>query len=810
MPNNPVQVVLNTNNFIVRPETTTGGSAKDFFVDRNAAFAAHQKRILGELDQIGRRIAERPEEGIQYAHVVLQSEAWAKTKRPTTTVLRPDNIPMIGGGDLGELLVEFTTENLPAVRRAVAEAEIEVRLGRDKENREVPKPTRKRSEVGAISTIRLHEPSDRRAFSLDEAIAWLEEPRSGGFYIVETFAGARDVAGDEDNRRRRGRAKALLESLQTGLAALNLSIEEIELPERWRDQRFIFLRVNAPARATREDRSAIHQRLLEFLDHHSAVRRILLPPLIEIGHAAQGERQQAAAIAAPAAATSYPVVGIVDTGVSIGAGLEPWCAGRTPFVGAAGQDQSHGTFIAGLTVAASQLNPDPLFSELPCKFFDLAMYPTASVAFKAFYPNGFVDFLQQLDVELAAGKAAGARIFNMSLALERQVKDDSYGLFASMIDEIVDSHDILLVLPAGNLGNAQWRSEWPEGANEILQMLAEYRHSGSDRILEPAESVRSIVTGAVNPPSCAVAALRPAIYTRRGPSAALGSKPDVAHIGGSGAAPHELYSVDVDGVTIQGCGTSYAAPLVARSLAHLDHRIEGKMERETLIALLAHHASLPATLQHKNLERICRDFVGFGIPSTSGEMLETDDHQITLLFEGALGANEELAFNFAWPASLVNAKSQCRGRARATLVYRPPVDRHFDAEFVRANLDVYLRQEKVDLDTGEVTWKGQLVSEADKRYERELIEHGQKWWPVKKYDRQFTRVGSSSQWKLVVDGLARLGTEFPADGIPFSVLLTIEGTDQDRAVFQETRQGLLATGVTIADVRTAARVGART
>jgi hypothetical protein len=117
--------------------------------------------------------------------------------------------------------------------------------------------------------------------------------------------------------------------------------------------------------------------------------------------------------------------------------------------------------------------------------------------------------------------------------------------------------------------------------------------------------------------------------------------------------------------------------------------------------------------------------------------------------------------------------------------------------------------QKVDLHTGEVSWKGRLRSESDKRYERELVEHGQKWWPVKKYEQAFMRVGSSSQWKLVVDGLVRAGSKFPDEGVPFSVLLTIEGSREESDVFRELRQELLAGGVTIADVRTANRISTR-
>jgi hypothetical protein len=807
MPNNPVQAVLNTNKFIVRPEPTAGGSTKDFFAGRDEEFAAHKGQLLGELGQIRQQIERVPELGIEYAHVQLQSDAWAKSWRPIERVFPVKQVPLIGGGSLGELLVELTVENIPLVQKAIERAENRVKYGLNKKDEQIPKPTRNRSEVGSIERIRAHQPQDRRAFSAEEAVQWLANPRTGGMYVVESFV---DLLELEDADPRRQRARAALRRFLGRLSEIQLPLERLEPSPRLSGHRLLFLRLRGVTAAPSEGLIAQHQRLLEFLDHEPAVRRILLPPVIEASHATQGAPQAAVELTAPSAGVRHPVVGIIDTGVARLPALEAWCAGRTDFVGnEAGQDRSHGTFIAGLASAGAELNSHALYSEQPCKFYDLALYATEDSAFQAFYPRGFLDFLEQLEVELAAAKAAGARVFNMSLGLERQVRDDSYGFFASLIDSIADAQDILLVLPSGNLERRLWRGEWSDDPNEVLRMLAEYRHAGSDRILQPTESVRAVVAGAVNPPTCATAPLRPATYTRRGPSAALGTKPDVAHIGGRGEPQHELASVDLNGNRVEGCGTSYAAPLVAKILAVLDTQIEGDVTRETLIALLAHHAAPPKELRIKALERVARDFIGFGIPLGSSQMLETGDHLITLLFAARLAADRELVFPFSWPATLVNSKGQCRGRVRLTLVYRPPIDPRFDAEFVRINLDAHLRQEKLDKETGEVTWEGQLRSETDKRYERELIEHGQKWWPVKRYERVMKGVGTSSQWRLVVEGLARSGMAFPAAGVSFSLLLTIEDPRGNPDVFREMRQGLLTAGARIADVRTANRVGAR-
>lgn len=97
-------------------------------------------------------------------------------------------------------------------------------------------------------------------------------------------------------------------------------------------------------------------------------------------------------------------------------------------------------------------------------------------------------------------------------------------------------------------------------------------------------------------------------YSCRGPGLRVGLKPDLAHIGGSGTRHatlgHGLLSLDAAGQVVDSCGTSYAAPNVAKTLASLDHAIEGTVSRETLIGLGIHLAVLPDSLNDRNLQSV--------------------------------------------------------------------------------------------------------------------------------------------------------------------------------------------------------------
>lgn len=183
--------------------------------------------------------------------------------------------------------------------------------------------------------------------------------------------------------------------------------------------------------------------------------------------------------------------------------------------------------------------------------------------------------------------------------------------------------------------------------------------------------------------------------------------------------------------------------------------------------------------------------------------LNAGDDEITLVFSGTLLPGHELIFDFTWPSSLATADGNCRGKVRVTTVYRAPINREFGAEYVLTNVDTWLRQEKVDRDTGEITFNNRLKSEKDTSLEKERIAHGAKWWPVKRSETKFAGVGASSQWRLVLESLCRSGYAMEEEGIPFCTILTISDPAGKADIFDEMRQQLQASGVNISDIRTA-------
>jgi Subtilase family len=499
-----------------------------------------------------------------------------------------------------------------------------------------------------------------------------------------------------------------------------------------------------------------HARLIGFLERHPQVRNIELPGVIS--RSAPQPRVRPGTVAVPErnSERTWPKIGVIDGGIS-DAALGSWVIGRWDLLADDDVDPAHGTFIGGILVAGSQLNgPDVCSDKDGAELYDIAVFPSSDTAF-ATYHGDLVGFLNEVENAIVEARTRHqVRIFNFSLNVQNAVVPDHYSKVAARLDQIADEHDVIIFISAGNLTPP--RPEWPNKPDIALQMLAA---SQNDGILVPAESARNVSVGALNPHGLGTSiGNAPARYSRRGPGLKALVKPDFAFVGGSGSPTHDgghgLFSVAPDGNCADGCGTSYAAPFLARQAAILDAEIEGGVSRETLMALLTHYAEVPAPLSDPMLNVVGRQLCGHGMPICANDMLDSDDHQITLVFASRLQRDKQMRFNFSWPSCLVDASGKCRGAAKLTLVASPPLNQRFGAAFVRINVEAALQQEQISR-RGKVNWKGQLkplylpLSNLEHPYEAERVEHGMKWSPVKVCGTTMPQGrGSSTNWRPLV------------------------------------------------------------
>ena len=822
MPNSPVQVVLNTNDFIVSRDKSGGGFHKDFYAGRDAEFINHKNKILTQLNTIRKNQNENEYSEVSFAKLTLNPLALAKSHRPTQTIFRRDITPIVGAGDLGELFVELQPSSIKKVYTKVEDAEEETHW-EFRDEKWQPKPSRLRSELGSIEKISSYTAADKRKFSINDGLEWISDLRTGGAYIVELFE-TPPPKQDWDNLSD-GKFKLYesfldgLRSFRQGLFAFRLVgsdekaiMMEVRLEESTKLSSIQFMptqsSIQRPSRIINVNQDASeHAKLLKFLDSHPLVKKIVLPPIVTQSHA-KTSRQIGDRYSVPAVEehNKYPIVGIVDGGVSPIMG--DWIEDRWGLLSREDKNETHGTFIAGLVLSSSSLNGKEVCKELDgCKIVDIDIFPKEG--YFQDYHTSVSGFLEELEIAVRELKArAGVRIFNFSLNIEEHLSSDVYSPHARILDGIAEKNDVIFVISAGNMEPNDFRREWPADHLEAISVLAS---AENDKIKTPAQSFRNISVSALNPPNLdGIVPFAPSRYSCRGKGIRVGLKPDLAHVGGSGTKiaekGHGLYSADTNGQLIDDCGTSYAVPHVVKTLASVDQSIEGDVSRETLIALLIHHASLPEVLAGKQLKDIAKQLVGFGMPVSSIDILEGSENSITLVFANRIQEGRQMSFKFVWPPSLVKNK-KCYGHAKLTLVSTPPFDYRFGSEFVRINIDGRLRQEQQN-GTYASRLKPVYLPEKspENLYEKSQIKHAFKWSPIKVSESKFRGRGPSTNWELYIEYLTRDGERLPGNGVPFTALLTISDLDNSKPVFNDMRQSLQSSGAKIVDIKEAARI----
>ncbi|MFZ2983202.1 S8 family peptidase [Sphingobium xenophagum] len=843
MANNPVQIILNDQDFHQAPDPGQPPRNRDFFDKADEAFAAHKNALIASIDVVIAQLRTSPYGPLAYLKVQMRSEALAKSYRPVWWLFKRDQFPCVGAEAVGTLYFEAPLIYLSMLRSRIEAAELVVETKyRQSDGAPYKAPTAARAEVGAIDTIEIAPPERKRNFSVAAALAALDDPRAVSGYQIELFhAPADPVIADDPIGR--GTLLRSFEGLLIGLGSgartfVHRSIGRtpvLELQLTTGVQPALIDNRSSPVGgeiaavlpASGVDRSPDrHEAALNALQAHPLVRAVLPPVLLQIEDEQRPPESglgldllpRPLAIPKPIAGATYPIVGVIDSGVATP--LDDWVTGRFDYLSPDEFNAVHGTGVAGLISVPQLTNHPSVTPEADgCRIYDVPLFPSGP--FSAHY-RGFVDFLEEVEQAVAEGQREyGVRIFNLSINAVSDVERYRYSIYASRLDQIADAYGVIFVNTVGNLPRAHARAPWPKKPSEAVRYFSS--RTTSDTIFKPSESVRAISVGAINPPGTDHLEGAPTVYTTRGPGLQVGVKPDVAAFGGAGVtapgASTGLASIDVEGRRQDVVGTSFAAPLVARTLAGLDAATNGGLHVEALKAMLLHHAALPEPLTRRGLKDLARQFAGFGKPAQVADMLETDDHQITLLFQSRLSIGERkpviLRFPFAWPQSLADSDGKCSGRARITLVYAPPLDPAFGAEFVRVNLEASLKQLQAEPDKD---GNPRYLNQIDPLYypksarlavpEKALIDHGLKWWPSKQYQSTFDEIGVSSQWRLEVTSLVRAETRFPAEGVPFAVLLTIEDPAGAAPVFRELRQHLQTSQANAQDVRTAVRLRA--
>ncbi|MBI2105889.1 S8 family peptidase [Candidatus Woesearchaeota archaeon] len=749
----PIRIVQPSNDYFHQKEG--GGGPVKYFIDE-AHFNEHTNRLANEIKNIQKELQDNFNEFPDLPNVIkikLNDKALAKSNRPKK-LLDKDTCPIIGHGQIGEILLSATNEGLKKLENKIETTKNKV----EKANL---------TAIQDFSSIELNEKTQ----GLDVKEIYSRSLREGKSYLKVILFDHQDD----------GLNKKCVERLSEWCEKEKLHLENISKLKKVKIYRL----------------SGADEVKIKSIAKHPSVRKVSFFPLYRIivplsAFKTDIEKK----FPKPQEGADYPLVGVIDSGIPKDHPiLAPWIIHQETFVPPNYQDPYHGSFVSGLVSMGNQFNGKEVCPEDEViKILDLQIIPKPKM-----HSSDIGDTLTEDDLITRLQEAIPSlsskfniRIWNMSISKGQECQEEEFSDLAKILDELQEESEILFVIPSGNFEGEAQRT-WPP-PNSLT----------GDRLQIPGDSVKAITVGALTFKERADSVVRsyePASYSCKGPGPSFIMKPELVHFSGNISklkngdidfSKQGIVSTDAQGNLVEDVGTSFSTPLVARTLSLIEYNLADKPSLNLVKALAVHNASLPKKIG--NMQKIF-PYVGYGVPSSISNIFNCDEHEMTLIFEQGVYNGFTLDYPFGWPTSLKDENGKCNGKVRMTLVAQVPVDSNFGSEYIRANVSASLQRSKFNQRKNKEEWKGVIGEEPDNKklkkvYGRKLIEQGFKWKPIKRYEKCIKKI-EAKKWRIRVDLLLR--NEFKQDPnkpINFALLFTISDPEEKAPVYTEVVQSL--------------------
>lgn len=502
--------------------------------------------------------------------------------------------------------------------------------------------------------------------------------------------------------------------------------------------------------------------LIEQIVQFSTISRITSANSIEISHQVLSDvAPNPIKVDEPDAEVDYPVVGVVDSGINIDCPhVSPWVYGVHQYV-AIDRSLYHGSFVAGLVSNARPLNGgDGRFTSSQSKVLSVEVLDK----------NGGDVINVMSALSEVAQQHPEIKVWNLSMGSTVPASPRFISEFAILLDEFQSTYNCLCVVSAGNYVDQPFRS-WPPigGLN--------------DGISSPGDSVKALTVGSLAHVDGFVKNNEPSHFSRRGPVSNFIQKPEVVHYGGNAVINPVTGAVKRLGVNsisdhcslADDIGTSFSAPMVSTLAANLFHKIGASSSPQLVKALLVHSANL-----NSNIKGDDKHFYGWGIPAELDDILTVSDHEITIVMEGMAKKSYEVEkLPFPIPECLRTEDGKVRGEFFITLVYDTPFEPEKAYEYCQINMNVGLGEYADD-----GSFSSSVPREYDYEFEKKRVTEGDKWSPVKVYQKRFPQGTNVENWRLRLDILNREGFE-PSEMVPFVVIITLRDIDGEAPVYNE-------------------------
>ena len=528
------------------------------------------------------------------------------------------------------------------------------------------------------------------------------------------------------------------------------------------------------------------------------------------------------AVKYPAEGEEYPVVGVLDSGVQRNSYLSPWLLNQSEeYYEESLQDKSHGSMVASILEYSDELNGTNYSSTDGVMIMEAVIVPDLQK--ESVYPEDLID-----NVRDAVERHKDIKIWTMSAGTTEECAEDTFSEYGMALDNIADENNVLIIKSAGN--------------------STAFTRGDSERVAKMADSVRSLVVGSIAHAKGKYDFAEidmPSPFTRKGPGPSYIIKPElVAYGGNAGVRPDGkmtttgVKTFDASGLPSRAPGTSFSTPWVARIAAELDFLLDGDFDPLLIKALMVHNAGYPAgdkmTMEDK------KKYMGFGMPSGTGDILYNSEHEITLVLRDTLQKGTFIdILDFPFSQSLIGSDGRYHGQITVTMVSSPILRSSEGPEYCQSNINVAFgtMEDIKERDTSKRTVRNPYGAKDAKNLmkdnlysskvfdvlegetfgrERTLLKLGQKYYPIKKYAVNLDEMTEANRrnyldgnrkWYMKVEGLFRDAVEREARDTgevleqEFCILLTIRDPDGKAPVYNEVTQQLQQRGFVYSNVR---------
>ncbi|HEY4875164.1 MAG TPA: S8 family serine peptidase, partial [Puia sp.] len=208
------------------------------------------------------------------------------------------------------------------------------------------------------------------------------------------------------------------------------------------------------------------------IKNFDALEKITVMPTYSMTVDDLAETKISIKIKKPVPGKTYPIVGILDTGIKDIPHLKPWLLPeKFTKIPATRIDYRHGTFVAGIIEYSDELDGQIPVGNSGCYLYDATVHPGDNDTIEEY------ELLQNI-TDAIHKKYTEIKIWNLSLGTRIESSETDFSDFGKTLDYLQESFGVLICKSAGNCDN--------------------FLHGRPvSRIANSADSLRSLVVGSI-------------------------------------------------------------------------------------------------------------------------------------------------------------------------------------------------------------------------------------------------------------------------------------------------------------------------